>query len=78
MARCITLPRYLALQRHWRAHPRPEWLVAAYLGFKPQPETSHVGRVAAKGRPRLAPPTGAMQTLFRQFGGKPGKIAVIN
>jgi hypothetical protein len=29
-----------ALFRHWRQHPRLEWLAAGYLGFKPPAETA--------------------------------------
>lgn len=31
----MTLPRYRALQKYWVQHPRVEWLVAAYLKYKP-------------------------------------------
>lgn len=34
------MPRVHALFRHWRRHPRIEWLAAGYLGFKPPTETA--------------------------------------
>jgi hypothetical protein len=74
----------LALRRHWRQHPRPEWLIAAYLKFKPIPETSEARPVRAaqpspqQGRMRaVPPPTGQLQQLFASLGGKPGKTVVM-
>ncbi len=46
----MTLPRWQALMRFWRRHPRTEWLAAAYLKFKPpiedMPEASKEDRDA--------------------------------
>ena len=68
----------MALQRHWRRHPRVEWLAAGYLGFKPTPDSDEV-RPAAQARSRRPPPpTGALMTLFQSLGGKPGKPAVLS
>jgi hypothetical protein len=64
----------MALRRHWRSHPRPEWLIAGYLGFKPQPEA--ITTIARPRRP--APPTGALLTLFASLGGKAGQTIVVN
>lgn len=79
----MTIPRYLALRAHWRRFPRPEWLIAAYLGFKgPQEETPPRWSRAAglqAAAPRVAPPpTGALQTLFASLGGKPGQTVVMS
>jgi hypothetical protein len=67
------------LQAHWRRHPRPEWLVAGYLGFKPpaEPRPAVSRPVAAAQRPKVTPPTGAMMTLFQSLGGKPGQPGVV-
>ena len=35
----MTLPRYTKLHRHWKQHPRAEWLIAGYLGYKPKAES---------------------------------------
>lgn len=76
MERRITLPRYYALQAHWRRFPRPEWLIAGYLGFKPSPEAVAGG--ARVKRSRSPPPTGAMLTLFNSLGGsQPGVKTVV-
>jgi len=37
----MTLPRVHALFRHWRRHPRLEWLAAGYLGYQPPPEEAN-------------------------------------
>lgn len=29
------MKRLRALHRHWRRHPRVEWLVAGFVGYKP-------------------------------------------
>lgn len=50
----MTLPRYRALHRHWRRHPRPEWLVAGYLGFRPPPEDAIAMRMPRPGDIRPA------------------------
>lgn len=63
----------MALRRHWRIQPRPEWLIAGYLGFKPPPEV-----ITAHARPRPAPPTGALLSLFSSLGGKPGQTVAVN
>lgn len=77
----MTIPRYLALQAHWRMHPRPEWLIAGYLGFKPRPEPAAVarpiGHPAVASRAKVPPPTGAMMSLFQSLGGKPGQPGVV-
>ena len=72
MYRRTTIPRYMAFQRHWRRHPRVEWLVAGYLGFKPTPEPD--ARPAAA---RIPPPTGAIMQLYQSLGGSQGKPAVL-
>jgi hypothetical protein len=88
----MTLPRYRALHRHWRRHPRPEWLIAGYLGFRPPPEDAPMivrpGDLRPQGGPgasagiaarggRVPPPTGALQTMFSGLGGQPGKTVVV-
>jgi hypothetical protein len=75
----VTIPRYLALQAHWRRHPRPEWLIAGYLGFKPPPEApqSSMTRPTVAQRQKVPPPTGALMSLFQSLGGKPGKPGVV-
>lgn len=74
----MTIPRYLALQAHWRRHPRPEWLIAGYLGFKPPPEEQRsMTRSAAAQHAKVPPPTGALMTLYQSLGGKPGKPGVV-
>lgn len=75
MERRTTIPRWLALQAHWRRHPRPEWLIAGYLGFKPPAEA--IERTAPAARPRAMPPTGEMQGLFQSLGGGAGKNIVV-
>jgi hypothetical protein len=70
----VTIPRYRALHRHWRQHPRPEWLIAGYIGYKPLPDTISP---ASKRIVRPAPPTGALQSLFHSLGGKPGQTVVM-
>lgn len=73
MTRRITLPRYRALNNHWRRNPRPEWLIAGYLGYKPAPEITPL-----RGAKRVAaPPTGALGALFESLGGRPGKTVVM-
>jgi hypothetical protein len=73
----MTIPRYLLLQEHWRTHPRPEWLLAGYLRFKPTPKPIEA-RIATAGRARVAPPSGAMMGLFTSLGGKPGQTVVLS
>jgi hypothetical protein len=74
----VTIPRYLALISHWRKHPRPEWLIAGYLGFKPAPEPAVVRAATPSAAQRkVPPPTGAMMSLFQSLGGKPGKPGVV-
>lgn len=34
------LVEYTALQRHWEKHPRLEWLVAGFCGYKPKEASS--------------------------------------
>jgi hypothetical protein len=77
VTRRITIPRYRALQAHWARHPRPEWLIASYLGFRP----IAARRLIVPGEPARAqvpPPTGAMLSLFTSLGGKPGKTVVLS
>jgi hypothetical protein len=31
--------RLTALHKHWRMHPRLEWLAAAYFKYEPKPDT---------------------------------------
>jgi hypothetical protein len=79
VARRITIPRYRLLAAHWRRFPRPEWLIAGYLGFKPKPEPMIAPPVSARAiRPRVPPPSGAMQMLFQSLGGQPGKTVVVS
>jgi hypothetical protein len=76
----MTIPRYVALQDHWRKYPRPEWLIAGYIGFKPKADPKIIQSTPGE-RMRLpaAPaPTGAMMTLFNSLGGKPGKTVVLS
>jgi hypothetical protein len=83
--RRTTIPRYRALQQHWRRHPRAEWLIAGYLGFKPPADTAHTamsrGRAGNTAPSRMqrgqVPPSGALQTLFASRGGQPGKTVVL-
>jgi len=51
------MARYRAMHRHWRRHPRPEWLIAAYLGYKPPAEISPLAgfRQAARARAQATP-----------------------
>lgn len=71
----MTLPRYRALHAHWQRYPRPEWLIAGYLGFKPK-EHQPQPRMPASAPRRIAKPTGAMMNLFNSLGGKPGQTVV--
>jgi hypothetical protein len=78
----MTIPRYGALHRHWRRHPRPEWLVAGYLGYKPPSELTQRMMARSSSAPapahgRAPPPTGGMQALFASLGGAPGKTVVL-
>lgn len=86
----MTIPRYRALHRHWRRYPRPEWLIAGYLGYRPPPEMSPLAALARRGahsppqpvqaagrRAASPPPTGELQSLFRSLGGAPGKTVVV-
>lgn len=77
----MTLPRYRALHEHWQRHPRVEWLVASYLGFKPvrpvHPAAPRTAQPAARQRRSQPAPTGALQQLFRNLGGKPGQTVVL-
>lgn len=57
----MTFPRLSALYRHWRRHPRVEWLAAAYLKYRPGPDA---GMGTSGG--------GNMEQLARMFGATPG------
>lgn len=80
MSRRITIPRYRALQAHWRRHPRPEWLIAGYLGYKPiaPARSASQHRDAPAQRAHIPRPNGAMLNLFNSLGGQPGKTVVMN
>ncbi|HUO88485.1 MAG TPA: hypothetical protein VMU08_04865 [Rhizomicrobium sp.] len=83
------MTRYRAVHRHWRRHPRPEWLIAAYLGYKPPAEISPLAgfrqraqamqgaQAAGRGGMTVQPPTGELLSLFERLGGQPGKTVVL-
>ena len=78
--RRVTLVDYEDLQAHWRIHPRADWLVAAYIKYKPPPaavkRTRPDGSTVQAAGP-APPPTGAMASLFAALGGKPGQTVAM-
>jgi hypothetical protein len=85
----MTIPRWQALQAHWRQHPRPEWLIASYLQYKPPPRTAPLEAMRRRiedpapvtappaRRRAVPPPTGELQSLFASLGGQKGRTVVL-
>jgi hypothetical protein len=66
----VTLPRLRALYAHWRRHPRPEWLIAGYLKYKPPREADLAARATSQSDRESS--AAAMAAAFGLAGG--GKI----
>jgi hypothetical protein len=68
----VTLADYTELHRHWRRRPRPEWLIAGYLKYKPPPE------IRVRGTPRPKPKvTGGLAAWAKVMGVEPGRPVVM-